>query len=303
MIVAKSRADWDGLGWLARNGDALVERGKQLASRGFAHGEVLLRNIADLEAQRTQRDLEASRRTAQRVGEAVGVAFDVGKQALGREGRAQIEQGRLQTAGSAAGRSLIADRFDINQRNTARASASGAQRRPEAVDIYVGGGGDFHYRTVASYADQKRGQHPERDVLYYGWDSPKRVEAVVDIYGRAGIPVNIVGHSWGASRAAHVVEHASTPIAYLATIDPVGRFENMGHKKPKSLGWWDNVTGVTTDEDKDRTDRIASVGGAPSTLPVGRADRNIVMRAHHGDFAEMMRRGGVEARLYRRGAK
>lgn len=300
-IQAREFDAWETLGRLARTGEQWVEKGKQAAMRGLAHGQAMLHEVADLERRQTQRDLENSRPAAQRVVGAVEGVADVGRQALARGGRTQIEQGRLQAAGAEAGKELLANRFDINQRNTARASASGARRRPKAVDIYVGGGGDFKTRNVASYADEKRREHPERDVLYYGLDSPKRVEAVVDIYGKAGIPVNIVGHSWGASRGGQAAEHARGPIAYFATIDPVGRFEDMGQAKPRSVARWDNVVGVPSR--LDQTDWIARIGGEPSALPIGSADRNVFMDANHGDFAEMMDRSGVASRLYGRGSR
>lgn len=97
-MQAREREAWEALGWLARNGDRLVEQGKQAASRGLARGEATLRQVADLEAQQTQRNVENAARTSRRVVNVVGNAIDAGKKAVGRVGDLEVENARRQAS-------------------------------------------------------------------------------------------------------------------------------------------------------------------------------------------------------------
>lgn len=176
------------------------------------------------------------------------------------------------------------------------AGGRSADPRPVAVDIYVGGGGDGFSGIVRSFADQKRREHPERVVLYFGHGDDEQIAKAIDQYGQAGVPVNIVGHSWGATTAGDIAADRAAEVEYLATIDPVGVRRDMGGHRPEDLQRWDNVT--AHEPKLSWNDFVALLGGKPSKLPTGEADSNSILTADHGDFAGMMRQSGIEARLY-----
>ncbi|MBO9707336.1 MAG: RHS repeat-associated core domain-containing protein [Caulobacter sp.] len=160
------------------------------------------------------------------------------------------------------------------------------------VDIFVGGFNDANSRIVKSYSEAYKLAHPDRTVLYFEHRQGRLIQNAINAGSKDGEPVNLIGHSYGASTAGKAADAATGTVTNLVTIDPVGRSGTLGGKKPGNVENWMNV--VADPSNPNKSDLVASLGGKPSSLPVESADSNVVVDANHENFPDMMRKSGAE---------
>lgn len=177
----------------------------------------------------------------------------------------------------------------------------------DGVDIFIGGGADDWHPILRlgskgpmrQYAEDYRSE-TGRPTRYFPNSRPEKVLAAVRQAQRGGGPVNIVGHSWGATDAYNVAARAAREglrIDNLATLDPVGGNLGVGGVSGReAAGDWTNVKAVPRRRDFV-ADGAATIGGKPSRVPVGQADSVRNVSATHGNVEVMMKRGGVRRRL------
>jgi hypothetical protein len=176
-------------------------------------------------------------------------------------------------------------------------------RPASRAEIYFAGAGEGYTANhpVFDYAKQRAEKYPDREIYvlrhYEGFRAPRLMQDL----NRRNVPIDVVTYSWGTPTGMSAIQDSGAEVGYLASIDPVGRFESVGGVRPGSIGRWDNVTASLPEtgprSTQNRSDVIASVGGKPSALPVEQADRSIDVTTNHSEFPFMMRRSGVEARL------
>lgn len=159
------------------------------------------------------------------------------------------------------------------------------------VDIFIGGGGDTVTGIMRDYAGQWQKAHPDRQVLYYNRGDGDIVRETINSYATSDEPVNVIGHSWGAATAGDAADDSYGHVTNLITLDPVSRLEGMSGKKPDNVQNWLNVTANPSTPNRD--DKIAAIGGKPSSLPTDKADTNVTVNRNHGDAAGMMRDSGA----------
>ena len=159
-------------------------------------------------------------------------------------------------------------------------------------DIYIGGAGDKdNTKIVQDYAENQQKLHPERDVQYVGASEGGKLNAAIKAPLAKGEPLNIIGHSMGASSGVHAANANKVKITNLITIDPVGAAGNGS--KPANVSTWLSVT--ASPSKRNQSDVVASLGrsilGATLT---GGADTNLKSTANHAEFGTMMNELGAE---------
>jgi pimeloyl-ACP methyl ester carboxylesterase len=171
------------------------------------------------------------------------------------------------------------------------------------MDIFIGGGGDdlswFGLGVVRQYAARYAAE-TGRSVVYLPNARVARARRLIEAAVRAGEPVNVMGHSWGAVDAYAAVAEAArrgASAANLITLDPVsGPLRGPADWRPGP--YWLDVT--LAPSSPDRSDRLTNRrpwARKPSRLPLEAADERVVLDLNHWDVARMMRRSGARARL------
>ena len=158
-------------------------------------------------------------------------------------------------------------------------------------DIYIGGGGDKDgSRIVQDYADKIR-QDTGADVRYFSWAESAEISAALSEPLKRGEPLNVIGHSLGASSAIDQTRHSGAVVNNLVTIDPVGETNATG--KPGNVKNWLNVDAKTAD--LNMSDAIALVGryGLFGKTDTTGSDNSVRLDANHGDFTKMVNESGA----------
>jgi pimeloyl-ACP methyl ester carboxylesterase len=171
------------------------------------------------------------------------------------------------------------------------------------VDIFIGGGGDdlswLGLGVVRQYA-ARYAKETGRPVVYLPNARIGRALRLIEAAVRAGEPVNVVGHSWGAIDAYAAVTGAARRgaiVATLITLDPVsGPLRRPAAWRPGPY-WLDITLAPTSPDRSDRLTNRRPWARKPSRLPLEAADERIVLDMNHWDVGRMMRLSGARARL------
>ncbi|MDO6965233.1 alpha/beta fold hydrolase [Rhizobium alvei] len=172
------------------------------------------------------------------------------------------------------------------------------------ADIFVGGFMDKEISNIVKqYAEQHKAYYNsigvKRDVRYYDHKEKDKIEKAIKEIAKKNEPINIVGHSWGATTAANAARNAKQKIDNLITVDPVG-VEGLGKKKPNFIDNWVNVEAKPPKGNfSDAIARAGNLGRGVSFLPTKTADRNVITDAHHEQFGPMMNLIGAKEILER----
>jgi len=171
------------------------------------------------------------------------------------------------------------------------------------MDIFIGGGGDdlafLGLGVVRQYA-QRYAAETNRPVAYLPNARIGRARRLIEAAARAGEPVNVIGHSWGAIDAfvaVHAAARRGATATNLITLDPVsGPFRRLQPWRVNAF--WLNVT---LDPAKpDRSDQLTTRrpwAYKPSRLGLDAADEVVVLDLSHWNVGGMMRLSGARARL------
>ncbi len=132
------------------------------------------------------------------------------------------------------------------------------------------------------------------DVYYREHDEDAAARRLILRYGRAGHPVIVIGHSWGANTAVLDVLNAPfvrrVPVQALLTLDPVGVRHPVALP---SVRHWRNVYVDYAKADWSRQNNVARLG-----MPWGRvvqADENFVFPfLRHADAEGMFKMFGAD---------
>ena len=153
-------------------------------------------------------------------------------------------------------------------------------------DVYIGGKWDkARTHIVESFAERQRQLHPTRDIEYYSHSEPKSIAAAIERPRSSGEPLNVIGHSLGASEALKQAGANSAAIKNLILIDPVGSAGDGS--KPSNVAAMAVVT--ANPAIRDTSDTIASIGravfGATNT---NGSSYSLTTSFSHGQFSQMM---------------
>lgn len=150
------------------------------------------------------------------------------------------------------------------------------------TDIFIGGANDDDYRLVSTYVDSfKISTNGERTVEYFEWHQQSDI---INYINNATPPINIVGHSYGATTATNVAEllgaqDSPVTVDLLVTIDPVSRFWSKPGDLSGNVTNWINVNATPTK--RDWSDTVASLGGKWGEWSDGRADTYYTLPENH----------------------
>ena len=171
------------------------------------------------------------------------------------------------------------------------------------MDIFIGGGGDdlafLGLGVVRQYADRYAAE-TGRAVVYLANARIGRARRLIEAAVRAGEPVSVVGHSWGAIDAYVAVAAAARRGAVattLVTLDPVsGPLRRPAAGRPGAF-WLDVTLAPSSPDRSDRLTNRRPWARKPSRLPLEAADERVVLDLNHWDVGRMMRLSGARARL------
>jgi pimeloyl-ACP methyl ester carboxylesterase len=171
------------------------------------------------------------------------------------------------------------------------------------VDIFIGGGGDdlafLGLGVVRQYAARYAAE-TGRPVVYLPNARIGRAQRLIQAAVRAGEPVSVVGHSWGAIDAYVAVAAAARRGALavtLVTLDPVsGPLRRPVAWRP-GVFWLDVALAPSSPDRSDRLTNRHPWARKPSRLPLEAADQRVVLDLNHWDVGRMMRLSGARARL------
>lgn len=170
------------------------------------------------------------------------------------------------------------------------------------LDIFIGGGGDdlawLGLGVVRAYAAGYAAE-TGRPALY---SANGRVWRLIRRLRRQGprVPLNIVGHSWGALDAFQLAvraERAGVTVHNLITLDPVGWPFGRAPKGEVSAPWLNVACAPSRPDDSDRLTQLPPWSRKPSGLPVGLAEACVELDLNHWNVEAMMRLGGARERL------
>lgn len=181
-------------------------------------------------------------------------------------------------------------------------TGGGKPRRSDALRIFVGGALDNRIgQNTKGYYEQ----YVDSGAGSAEYCTHVSVPSIMGAIRRAsedGIPVDILGHSYGAMaafNAANLAGQQDYRVRNLVTADPVGRLSTSRGPLPAgSVTRWINIDAdPPSDALKDKlnlSDLVGRVGGKPSTVPTAYADQDFIVRRHHEDLAGMVRDAGVD---------
>jgi pimeloyl-ACP methyl ester carboxylesterase len=171
------------------------------------------------------------------------------------------------------------------------------------LDIFIGGGGDdlawMGFGVIRQYA-ARYAVETGRAVAYLPNARIGRARRLIMSAARAGEPVNVVGHSWGAIDAYVAVVQAAragAQVASLVTLDPVSGPLRRPPGRPSGLHWLNVTLEPTRPDESDRLTDRRPWAAKPPRLPLAAADQQVILDLNHWDVAGMMRLSGARARL------
>lgn len=178
-------------------------------------------------------------------------------------------------------------------------------RNSETLKVFVGGGldnvvGRNTQGLYKQYLDSCAGP-----AEYYTHLSVPSIVGAIRRANEDGIPVDLIGHSYGAMaafNAANLAGQRGYHVRNLVTADPVGRLSTSeGPLPPGRVGRWVNISADPPDETLGErlnlSDVVALIGGKPSGIPTAYADADFSVRRHHQDLAGMVADAGIDALL------
>ena len=103
-------------------------------------------------------------------------------------------------------------------------------------------------------------------VAYFGYDEPQKIVQRINdaLTANPAEPINLIGHSYGASTAAQIASTINAPINQLILIDPVGR-GSVGDFRSNVQTL---ITVTANPSSPNLSDAIAFAGGKGAGLPV-----------------------------------
>ena len=119
-----------------------------------------------------------------------------------------------------------------------------------------------------------------------GYDEPQKIAQRINdaLTANPAEPINLIGHSYGASTAAQLASTINAPINQLILIDPVGR-GSVGDFRSNVQTL---ITVTANPSSPNVSDTIASIGGKGAGLPVDKAGSSYSVDTNHADFGTMM---------------
>lgn len=170
--------------------------------------------------------------------------------------------------------------------------------RPPA-EIFIGGAGDEHSRLVLSYAEARRARlRTQRPVHYLPhWNLAAAGKLAAELV-RAGHPVAIIGHSWGADTAVQTLRRLDDARVFLIGADPVAKpATRLTARDARSPAASFVVHIDAAPAAYDRSDLVKAAGfltggGVPRTFR--NADAWIGTQLNHWNFAGMMKAAGAD---------
>ena len=123
-----------------------------------------------------------------------------------------------------------------------------------------------------------------------GYDEPQKIAQRINdaLTANPAEPINLIGHSYGASTAAQLASTINAPINQLILIDPVGR-GSVGDFRSNVQTL---ITVTANPSSPNLTDAIASAGGKGAGLPVDKAGSSYSVDTNHNDFQGLMKAPG-----------
>ena len=169
------------------------------------------------------------------------------------------------------------------------------------TDIYIGGFTDSSTRGVVGTYHQEQAGQAGRTTAYFEWSDVKGATDFANAHVGNGEPLNIIGHSYGASSAVIVASGVMGTVNTLVGADPVPLPGPLG-----MVGRPENVqTVVTVDAqmavgDWNLSDAVEFAGVCVADVPAAptysSADQTIAVQAHHEDFTTQMTAPGSDGR-------
>lgn len=177
-----------------------------------------------------------------------------------------------------------------------RSPAAAVPRRGRPLRVFVGGALDNLYgQNMKSYYDRYL-DAADGPAEYYTHLSVPSIVGAIKRANDQGIPVDVIGHSYGGTAAFNAVVQAGQRgyrVRRLITVDPVGRLSmSDGPPVSGSVSTWTNISANPLSA--NLSDIVAAIGGKPSSVPTAYADEDFTVRRHHQDLAGMMRDADID---------
>ncbi|MGH6924048.1 MAG: alpha/beta fold hydrolase [Propylenella sp.] len=165
------------------------------------------------------------------------------------------------------------------------------------LDIFIGGFLDASITTnVKEFQAQYAETYRERRSTYLAHSQEKAILDAMKQARQPGEPLNIIGHSWGATTAARIAMRSGIAVDNLITVDAVVSRPPALGPKPDSVRNWINIIAEPNAGSGFLawfSNRVAGVGRNPALSgPIGGATNNRVPR-HHADFSLLLLEGGA----------
>ncbi|HIU17644.1 MAG TPA: alpha/beta hydrolase [Candidatus Avidesulfovibrio excrementigallinarum] len=128
------------------------------------------------------------------------------------------------------------------------------------------------------------------DLFYRHYPEHGDIQELLRLYHRKGLPVILIGHSWGADAAVHaVILKRSLPVDLLITLDPVSRKRPLSGHYPFIRHW----TNIYVDYNQatwfNITNLIARIGGPWGTVAVAQENIPCPAEIPHSSAEAMFR--------------
>ncbi len=156
------------------------------------------------------------------------------------------------------------------------------------VNIFIGGAGDQSDSHIVENSSS-RSREVHGDNYYANNEQKDEINALI-----AALPkdqkINLIGHSWGARRAAIAAVDNPGRVNILITIDPVGYSHPAYDAIRNSVHMWINVN-LTGNPNSWRTtvgNVLAGVGSAWNNKPDGHAHVHLRIPLDHEEFSGAM---------------
>lgn len=177
-------------------------------------------------------------------------------------------------------------------------SATAIPNRPPA-ELYIGGAADESSRLVLSYADKRRRlMEPRGRVIRYypHYQSQAVYERARRVLEEAR-PLVLIGHSWGADAALRVARRLEGRVILIGA-DPVAKPAlpfTYFQGRPAAAQFMLHVDAVAETPDRsDHVKRFGYLAGGGVHRAWREADRTILTRLNHWNFAGMMAARGAD---------